>query len=293
VTAIRQVTHDGATKDVPFTDGSRVYYSATVAGGLWLMQAPVTGGDSIRLETTLRRPLIQDILPRRSGLLVEDDLRWWVGDADPVWLVPTVGGSPRPLGEVEGFAGVSADERHIVFARGSDLFLAQGDGSEARSVLIAPGIAVRPRLSPDARRVRYTVIPTTGRGSRSIWEAATDGRNAHSTGLFVAFLGGLSATCVEFSRDGRWITYVRHPDRTLWRSRPDGSDRLQLTFAVAHRKGPDRDLDRGPPDRGGVDHSRLRGPLLTAMVAGREVHRRDVGRRHPTATLHARHPELA
>ena len=43
-------------------------------------------------------------------------MRFWVGDADPVWLVPTVGGSPRPLGEVEGDAGVSADGRHIVFA---------------------------------------------------------------------------------------------------------------------------------------------------------------------------------
>ena len=44
------------------------------------------------------------------------------------------------------------------------------------------------------------------------------------------FLDGLSARHVEFSRDGRWIAYVLHPEGTLWRSRADGTDRRQLTF---------------------------------------------------------------
>ncbi len=48
---------------------------------------------------------------------------------------------------------------------------------------------------------------------------------------FTPILPGLAATDVEFSRDGAWITYVRHADLTLWRSRADGTDRLQLTFA--------------------------------------------------------------
>ena len=47
---------------------------------------------------------------------------------------------------------------------------------------------------------------------------------------FVPFLAGISAGELEFSRDGKWITYVSYPDRTLWRSRADGSDRLQLTY---------------------------------------------------------------
>ncbi len=44
------------------------------------------------------------------------------------------------------------------------------------------------------------------------------------------FLKGMSADFVEFSRDGHWLLYVAYPEGTLWRSRPDGSDRLQLTF---------------------------------------------------------------
>jgi Tol biopolymer transport system component len=50
---------------------------------------------------------------------------------------------------------------------------------------------------------------------------------------FVPFLHGISAGEVAYSRDGKWITYVSYPDATLWRSRPDGSDRLQLTFPPA------------------------------------------------------------
>jgi Tol biopolymer transport system component/DNA-binding winged helix-turn-helix (wHTH) protein len=47
---------------------------------------------------------------------------------------------------------------------------------------------------------------------------------------FVPFLGGISATEVDVSRDGQWVTYTSYPEFTIWRSRVDGSERLQLTF---------------------------------------------------------------
>ncbi len=46
---------------------------------------------------------------------------------------------------------------------------------------------------------------------------------------FVPLVAGLSATDVDYSADGRWITYVSIPEGTLWRARADGSDRLQLS----------------------------------------------------------------
>jgi eukaryotic-like serine/threonine-protein kinase len=318
VTAIRQVTHDRTTKGNPFTDGSRVYYTASVAGGAWLLQAPVTGGDSIRLETTLRRPSVRGILPDRNELLVEDDVRWNLGDADPVWLVSTVDGHSRPLGEVEGPAAISGDRQHVVFARGRDIVVARGDGSQARKILTAPAPATVLRLSPDARRLRFSLWDVSG--PTSLWEAdlergaarpilpgwdadaggwtpdgryflftafrdgelalwalpeetprpwrrspagpvkltagpmqyyrpalSPDGRTIvalgappstgaelvrhdAASGLFVPFLGGLSASHVEFSRDGRRVAYVRYPEGTLWWSLPDGADRRQITF---------------------------------------------------------------
>jgi len=46
---------------------------------------------------------------------------------------------------------------------------------------------------------------------------------------FVPFLGGISGEYIDFSKDGQWITYVSYRDGTLWRSKVDGSERLQLT----------------------------------------------------------------
>ena len=47
---------------------------------------------------------------------------------------------------------------------------------------------------------------------------------------FLPFLSGISATDPTFSRDGRWVAYASSSDHTLWRSRSDGSERMQLTF---------------------------------------------------------------
>jgi Tol biopolymer transport system component len=46
---------------------------------------------------------------------------------------------------------------------------------------------------------------------------------------FTPYLGGISASDLDFTRDGKWVTYITVPDGILWRSRVDGSQRLQLT----------------------------------------------------------------
>ena len=46
---------------------------------------------------------------------------------------------------------------------------------------------------------------------------------------FAPFLSGISADGVSFSKDGQWVAYVNYPDTTLWKSKSDGSQRMQLT----------------------------------------------------------------
>ncbi len=50
------------------------------------------------------------------------------------------------------------------------------------------------------------------------------------SGQFSPFLSGLSADSVRFSRDGQWVAYSTFPGATLWRSKPDGSQRIELSF---------------------------------------------------------------
>jgi serine/threonine protein kinase/Tol biopolymer transport system component len=47
---------------------------------------------------------------------------------------------------------------------------------------------------------------------------------------FVPYLGDISASHLDTSRDEQWVAYVSYPEHTLWKSRVDGSERLQLTY---------------------------------------------------------------
>jgi len=63
---------------------------------------------------------------------------------------------------------------------------------------------------------------------------------------FVPFLNGLEAYAVAFSRDGKRIAYV-DLDQTLWMSRADGSEKVQLTSPPDHVA-----LPRWSPDGSGI-----------------------------------------
>jgi Tol biopolymer transport system component len=60
---------------------------------------------------------------------------------------------------------------------------------------------------------------------------------------FRPYLPGIWADQLDLSPDGQWIAYISMPDITLWRSKRDGSERLQLTsgpmWASAPRWSPD------------------------------------------------------
>jgi eukaryotic-like serine/threonine-protein kinase len=60
---------------------------------------------------------------------------------------------------------------------------------------------------------------------------------------FVSYLSGISAGHVDVSRDRQWIVYVTYPDDTLWKTRMDGSEKMQLTsspmIAYMPRLSPD------------------------------------------------------
>ena len=84
-----------------------------------------------------------------------------------------------------------------------------------------PGDSLVPVANPNDARI--FVVGRQLRGELIRYDSA-----AHQ---FVTYMHGASLDFLEYSQDGGWITYVAYPEGTLWRSRPDGSDRLQLTFA--------------------------------------------------------------
>ena len=78
-----------------------------------------------------------------------------------------------------------------------------------------------PVFSKDGNRI-FAVVQQR-RGELVRWDSSQQ--------RFSSYLSGISADHVEFSRDGKWVAYAAYPEQTIWRSRPDGSERLQLSSA--------------------------------------------------------------
>jgi len=83
-----------------------------------------------------------------------------------------------------------------------------------------PMVFSTPLPSKDGKKL--FVVGKLLRGELARFDAKSNG--------FVPFLSGISADSVNFSQDGQWVAYVSFPEGALWRSKVDGSDRVQLTF---------------------------------------------------------------
>jgi Tol biopolymer transport system component len=328
VTGSTQLTHDGRNKFGAVTDGSRIYFNRTnPQGDTLLAQVSLNGGEVLETSSPLRKFAIEDISPDHSQLLAvsrsDDGLPL---NSAPVWTLPLPAGSPRRLGiTVDGFNSAtrwSSDGQHLVFVRGSELWVAGGDGSQPNRIATLEGQPGQPVFSPDNQRIRFTVSDRAAH-TYSLWEIRADGSNlqpllpgwhtpsheccgiwtpdgryflfrstthsdsfgdifvlpdrsglfhrAASTPLqltfgptafyiigiipdgkkllvggyqsrgelvrydpsskqFVPFLGGINAYTVAFSRDGKHFAYIDALDGTLWMSRLDGSEKVQLTY---------------------------------------------------------------
>ena len=206
VKQVVQVTSDQATKGRPFTDGTRLYFSegSTTLRSV-LTQVAVTGGATGTIPVPFPSPFLVDISPDGTELLVLAD-RQIVGPTSapsPLWIVPFLGGTPRPVGDLRaGDAAWSPDGRTIAYTVGAELFLAGTDGSNPRKIWTATGEVYYPAWAPDGRRLRLSVVdPKDGR--RSLWEVDATGGDPHPV------LPGFDAwaCCGRWSPDGRHYVY--------------------------------------------------------------------------------------
>jgi Tol biopolymer transport system component/predicted Ser/Thr protein kinase len=128
----------------------------------------------------------------------------------------------------------SDDGRYYFFESGSgqtdDIFAVADSASIFRKTSSIPtrlttGPLLYSTVRPDPNGHRLFVQGVQPRAEVVRYDAAAR--------QFLPFLGGISASDLAFSRDGKWVAYTTIPELTLWRSRIDGSDRLQLTYPGA------------------------------------------------------------
>jgi WD40 repeat protein len=81
------------------------------------------------------------------------------------------------------------------------------------------------------------------------------------TQKLLPFLGGLSALEFVVSPDGRWMAYTDYPTGYLWKSKLDGSERLQLTNSPAF-------MEQWSPDGKSLAYSDWRKLYLVSADGG-------------------------
>jgi serine/threonine protein kinase/Tol biopolymer transport system component len=122
----------------------------------------------------------------------------------------------------------TADGTYFVFNSGTNIWAIhekggwfRRGGSKPMQLTAGPMQMLKPVPSPDGKRL-------FARGWQPRGEVV---RYDAKSGQFLPYLGGISAEQLDFSRDGKWVVYAAYPEQTLWKSRVDGTERQQLTFA--------------------------------------------------------------
>jgi eukaryotic-like serine/threonine-protein kinase len=316
ITGAKQITNDGLPKLNLVTDGNRLYFTENPPARLRIAQVSSGGGETAPIDVPFDNPVVTDVSTERSELLIAQNWTF----VSPYWSMPVPAGSPRRVGDFSANFAAWAPNGKLVFAKGTDLYIAEHDGANPRKLATAADLVGNISLSPDGIRIRFTVSNAINNTS-AIWEVRADGSDLHpvfpgwnsppneccghwtpdgkyyifqstrdgasniwiapdrsewwrkvsrepfqlttgplqfgnplpskdgkklfvvgiqqraelvrydsKSGDFVPYLGGISAADVDFSRDGQWVTYVSYPEGTLWRSKLDGSARLQLTY---------------------------------------------------------------
>jgi serine/threonine protein kinase/Tol biopolymer transport system component len=116
--------------------------------------------------------------------------------------------------------------KYFVFQSGGQIWALPKSGGFLRSepkpiqLTFSPLFLSSPLPSEDGKKI--FMIGQAYRGELMRYDAKSS--------QFAPFLGGISAEYVAFSKDGQWVTYVSYRQGTLWRSKLDGSERLQLTY---------------------------------------------------------------
>jgi len=226
-----QLTSDSIGKYGLITDGSRLYF-VEFSDHFFISQVSVAGGQNATISTPLSNAIVLDAAPDSSQLVLAES---HFGQLDtPLWFQPLPAGSPRQI-DVTAHDATWLPDGRLVFAKGTDLFLADHDGGNAKKLLTAPGPAGGVRLSPDGSRIRFTVAASID-GVSSLWEARADGMNPHP--LLPHWNDPPQECCGSWTPDGKyfifqsthnglssiWALADKHP---FWRK--VSRDPLQLT----------------------------------------------------------------
>lgn len=246
-----QLTNDALPKVLFGNDGARLYL---YDGNVGAAQMSVHGGNPTQVSAdthggTLRA---ESVSPDGSKLLTAE-LSGLAGDPSPLWAVPTLGGSPIRLEDIQGSSGAwSPDGQKLAYANGDSLYTANADGTGSRLLVKLPGrialaadLHTAPAWSTDGRKIALTLSdPQTN--INHLWEVSADGSNLHP--MFPRWHERAGECCGVWMPDGNY--FVFESQGQIWARRETSSflhkvsqEPVELTAGAVSYRYPVPDKD--------------------------------------------------
>jgi len=241
ITAYVQITHDGRSKQLGGTDGSRVYF--TLSSPLTIEQVGVNGGEiaHVPINVPATEMILMDVSPDGSNALV------WTMEgghvSNPMWVAPLLGGSAKRLGDGQNEA-FSPDGSSVIYStlEGGDIYLVRIDGTENRKLAHVGSQGQDYSWSPNRKAIRFTE-------GGLLWEMSSNGSGLHR--LLPDWKGEGGLCCGNWTPDGHF--YLFDSGSEIWvldersgplRTRPSAPFRLTTGPVQWGRLIPSRDGTR-------------------------------------------------
>jgi serine/threonine protein kinase len=211
-------------------DGQMIVY----ADGQGLVISKSDGTEAHKITASPDQAQIFDLVWSPDGRVIRFRVGDVMGVQGSLWEVSANGANLHPLfpgwhtPPQECCGRWTADGQYFVFQSGINIWARAEKGNwfgkasgQPVQLTTGPMAFLSPLPSKDGKKLY--VVGALARGELTRYDT--------KSAAFLPFLSGISADSVSFSRDGQWVTYVSFPEGTLWRSKVDGSEKIQLTYA--------------------------------------------------------------
>ena len=236
---ILQITHNGHLAPgvdsmenlaAVVTDGVHLYADTLDSGHSVLSSISISGGmvAPVNIPSEVASPTLGDISPDGSRLLLRDHLS--PESEQPLWVVPTIGGSALRVGDVLAHdATWMPNNGGILYANGNNLYLTVITSSTPQLYATLPGRAFWLRWEPNSKLLRFTILdPLTH--TLSLWQLTPSDRTPHR--LLASFNQPSGECCGVWTADGHTFVFEssKGGNNNLWKLSADSiSNPTRLT----------------------------------------------------------------
>jgi Tol biopolymer transport system component len=230
---IERLTHSGhvapgaqATESFPalVTDGLRIFTPVIADGRTAMAQIDVHSGaiQPMHVPSEIPSPTLGDLSLDGTNLLLRSHLS--PESEQPLWIVPTSGGSALRLSNVVAHdATWMLDGTAVLYAAGNQLVVYKMQDQTSSVFATLPGRAFWMRWSPDGTLLRFTLMDPVDH-TLSLWQIDSHGN--HAKPLLPGGSAATSMCCGTWAGDGRSFIYqVSQGSNTdLWRLQGKDTD---------------------------------------------------------------------